>query len=160
MSIFNIQKYVPAFSKAALCFLVWLVSSQVWAHGLEIRLFLDGSRLIGQVVYENGSPWFAESVSVENLSDPSADTQTVTTDSAGGFSIMAAVGNEYLIRASDDTGHVTETRVTLDGSSSESGTVSSEEQGGGIPFYVIASALLLLSIIPAKYLKQRSNNNA
>jgi len=160
MSIIEIEKHVPALAKALLFSLVMLLSGQAWAHGLEIRLFPDANRLIGQVVYEDGSPWFAETVTIENLTDPSAESQTVTTDSAGGFAITGVVGNDYLIRAADDTGHVTEISITLDGSASSAATAASEaqDQGGGIPFYVIAGALLLLSIIPAKYLAHRSGN--
>ena len=55
---------------------------------------------------------------------------------------------------------------TLDGSASTanndatSASAAPDSDDGGIPFYVIAGALLLLSIIPAHYLKQRGTKQA
>ena len=162
MSKIEIEKHLSAISTHLLFVLVLLLPGHAWAHGLEIRLFPDGNRLIGQVVYEDGSPWFAETVTIENLTDTSVEPQTVTTDSAGGFSVTGVLGNDYRIRAADDTGHVTEVSMTLDGtaSSTTAATSLATEPGGGIPFYVIAGALLLLSIIPARYLQRRRGNRA
>ena len=56
--------------------------------------------------------------------------------------------------------------MTLDGSASTanndatSASAAPDSDDGGIPFYVIAGALLLLSIIPAHYLKQRGTKQA
>lgn len=153
-------KHLSHFAKIYFSLLLVTSATQAWAHGLEIRLFPEGDQIIGQVLYEDGSPWFAETVSIQNLTAPETNVMTDTTDSAGGFSVTGVIGHEYLITAADDTGHVTETRVTLDGSATEVTTVTNDEPSSGIPFYVIAGALLLLSIIPARYLKHRSDNSA
>lgn len=160
MSLYKKIKHLSLFAKIYLSLLLVTSATQAWAHGLEIRLFPEGDQIIGQVLYEDGSPWFAETVNIQNLTVPETDVITDITDSAGGFSVTGRIGHEYLITAADDTGHVTEIRVTLDGSGTEATTVVNGEQSGGIPFYVIAGALLLLSIIPARYLKHRSDNIA
>ncbi|GFZ76144.1 hypothetical protein GCM10011403_19060 [Pseudohongiella nitratireducens] len=147
---------------------VLLASVQAWAHGLEIRMSPDGSRIIGQVVYEDGAPWFAETVTIDNLTAPETEQLTLTTDAAGGFSAAGVIGHEYRITARDETGHAVEVLLTLDGSSAsnhaDTGSTpddgAPDSEGGGIPFYVIAGALLLLSIIPAKYLQKKSSRNA
>lgn len=160
MSLHKKRKHSSHFANIYFSLLLMISTTQAWAHGLEIRLFPEGAQIIGQVLYEDGSPWFAQTVSIQNVTSSGTGVLTDITDSAGGFSVTGVIGHEYLITAADATGHITEARVTLDGSATETPAITSDEQGGGIPFYVIAGALLLLSIIPAKYLKHRSENRA
>lgn len=167
MSIIKLARSSSTLARFALSLYVLFGAVQVSAHGLEIRMSPDGDRIIGQVVYEDGAPWFAETVTIENLTAPDNEQLTLTTDAAGGFSAAGTIGHEYRITARDGTGHAVEMQVTLDGSSASNtntGTTStdasSDHESGGIPFYVIAGALLLLSIIPAKYLQKKSSQNA
>ena len=166
MSIIKIASSSSFLARFVLSLYALFGAVQVSAHGLEIRMSPDGNRIIGQVVYEDGSPWFAETVTIDNISTPETAQISLTTDAAGGFSATGVIGNEYRITASDGTGHAVEAIMTLDGSASTanndatSASAAPDSDDGGIPFYVIAGALLLLSIIPARYLKQRGTKQA
>lgn len=133
-----------------MAFVLFLTTAtQVQAHGMEIVLTSNGDQLSGQVIYSNGQPGVGDFINIVNMSDPSLAPLTATTGAEGRFAVTGIVGHEYVITAHGEEGHTVETQTVLG--------AASEFRGIGIPFYVIVGILLLLSILPARYLKARSH---
>jgi hypothetical protein len=125
---------------------------QVLAHGMDLMVSSTGEQISGQVVYSDGRPGAGDFVSIENLTDPQLVPLEATTDADGRFTVIGVMGNRYTITVHGEEGHTVQVQWLLG-----SGVV---EEGSGVPFYLVAGALLLLSIFPARYLSRRSDKPA
>jgi len=120
----------------------------VLAHGMDLVISQDGQQISGQVLYTGGQPGVGDFISIANLTDPQLPALEATTNAEGRFSVTGVVGHQYVATAYGEEGHTVEVPFTL----GEEIVAAGE---GGVPFYVIAGVLLLLSIVPANYLRRR-----
>ncbi len=132
----------------AISLLILAAPASVLAHGMDVLVSQAEDTIRGQVIYSDGRPGVGDYISIENLSDPQLAELSATTDAEGRFAVTGILGHQYSITAHGEEGHTVQTTLTL----GEAGAVG----GGSVPFYVIVGILLLLSIIPARYLARRS----
>ena len=116
---------------------------------MDLVLSQDGQQISGQVIYTGGQPGIGDFISIANVTDPQLAPLEATTNGEGRFTVTGVMGHQYVATAYGEEGHTVEVPFTL----GEPIVVGEE---GGVPFYVIAGVLLLLSIVPANYLRRRS----
>lgn len=128
-------------------------TAHVLAHGMDIELTSAGDQISGTVTYSDGRPGVGDFVSIVNLTDPQRDALEATTDAVGGFAVTGVMGHSYVLTAYGEEGHTVTQEFVL------SDTINYVYEDTGVPFYVIAGILMLLSIFPARYLSRRGQQS-
>lgn len=129
-------------------------TAQVLAHGMDITLESAGDQISGTVTYTNGDPGVGDFVSIANLTSPQLAPLEATTDATGSFAVTGVLGHAYVLTAYGEEGHTVTQEFVL------SDSIDYVYEDTGIPFYVIAGILLLLSIFPARYFSNRGKRSA
>lgn len=150
MNIFRFVQRVRGFAAALALSILALSPATVLAHGMDLVISQDGELISGQVLYTGGQPGIGDFISVANLTDPQLAALEATTNAEGRFTVTGVMGHQYVATAYGEEGHTVEVPFTLGEE-----IVAADE--GGVPFYVIAGVLLLLSIVPATYMRKRQN---
>jgi hypothetical protein len=117
----------------------------------RFEIFVDREFMMGQVRGPDQNPLGNIVLTIEaDSSAPGSPTaERISTDNEGWFVYTGLSNQTYIIRLSDNIAIEGETRVTL-------GTTAPEHDHElHIPFYVYIAILLLLSVIPARQLRQR-----
>jgi hypothetical protein len=117
----------------------------------SFEIFVDRELMMGQVRGPDRNPMSDIELTVEPESPGigALTTEHVNTDAEGWFVYTGALDQTYVIRLTDGTAISGETRVTLGAAAPD------HEHELHIPFYVFIALLLLLSVIPARQLRQR-----
>lgn len=142
--------------------LLMAIASPLLAHGLLVSVEADGNVINGKVYYSDGTPGAGEFIELRDLNraeNGATQEQSTATDAGGKFSFTGILGHQYAVVAHGEEGHVTEMQITL--ASGESGRLidtppaSGGQEGPGLPpAWMIIGGLLLLSLIPALYLRR------
>ena len=137
--------------------LVSLVSLVVHAHGLLVSVKGEGSSIFGTVYYSDGALAVGEFVQLIDTDAPAEPPRTSNADSDGGFRFDdATVGHRYRIIVEGEEGHVTEMELLL--AQGEKARLNDKdgaaEEEGGFPAWQVIGGLLLLSAIPAFFLRK------
>lgn len=120
------------------------------AHEFDLRVrALDGQRLQGQLTYSDGSPSSEHFILVADLTDPGMSEMALQTGADGSFLVPGLAGHRYAISAEGDEGHATTVEIVLAGHTQEQDGTS-----GWPPIYLIIGALMLLSLLPARWLRK------
>ncbi len=130
----------------------WLAAGAALAlaHGMDVKVTSTGDQITGQVLYSDGRPGVGDFVSVANVTSPQLLPLEATTDGDGRFAVTGIPGNQYTVTAHGEEGHTVQVSLVLGG--------NALLEDAGVPFFVIAGALLLLSILPARYLGKASRS--
>lgn len=113
----------------------------------SFEIFVDREFMMGQVRGPDQNPLPNVELTVE--SDSTSVSEHVNTDAEGWFVYTGASDQTYIIRLAESAGISGETRITLGVAAPD------HEHELHIPFYVFIAILLLLSVIPARQLRQR-----
>jgi len=124
------------------------VPAAVLAHGMDVAITQEGQQISGQVLYTGDQPGIGDFISIANLTDPQITPLEATTNAEGRFTVTGVMGHQYVLTAYGEEGHTVDVPFTL-------GEEIASADEGSVPFYVIAGVLLLLSIVPANYLRRR-----
>ncbi len=131
------------------------------AHGLLVQVRGEGSSVTGRVYYSDGAPGAGEFVELRDLTEPARPVVSGATDAEGRFRFAGVPGRQYAVVAHGEEGHTTEMRLTL--ASGERGRLvdapaAESTEGGGFPWppaWMLIGGLLLLSTLPALWLRMR-----
>ena len=140
--------------------LVSLVSLAVHAHGLLVSVKGEGSSIVGTVYYSDGALAVGEFVQLIDTDAPAEPPRTGNADSDGRFRFdNATVGHRYRIIVEGEEGHVTEMELRLaEGEKARLNDADgAAEEEGGFPAWLVIGGLLLLSAIPAFFLRKKKS---
>lgn len=135
-------------------------AAPAFAHGLLVQVRGEASAVTGRVYYSDGAPGAGEFVELRDLTEPARPVLSGATDPQGGFRFPGVPGHAYAVVVHGEEGHTTEMRLTL--ASGERGrlvdTPTPASAEGGFawpPAWMLIGALLLLSTLPALWLRMR-----
>ncbi len=127
-----------------------LLSATALAHELDLQLRIQDSQTIaGALLYSDNSASAGEYIRVTNLSDPTYSEFALQTDDAGKFVFVGVPSHHYAVTALGQEGHQVTAEIVLDKPTAEAAS------GQGVPIYVYIAVFLLLSLIPAYFLRHR-----
>jgi len=148
--------------RSALVLVVWaLVATAASAHGLLVQLRSDGQSVSGTVYFSDGQPGAGEWVQMHDLTSPSAAVKSINAGPDGGFRFPASPGHRYRVSVSGDEGHTVDSEIVAEpaarGRFIERYTAVAATDGGPSlpPAWALIAGLLLLSAVPAWFLKRR-----
>jgi len=141
----NISRLIAVLTLSVLS----LSPASVLAHGMDLVISQEGEQISGQVLYTGGQPGVGDFISIANLTDLQLAALEATTNAEGRFAVTGVMGHQYVATAYGEEKHTVQVPFTLG-----EDIVAAEE--GGVPFYVIVGVRLRLSIVPATYLRRRS----
>ncbi|MFV0476712.1 MAG: hypothetical protein ACK5ME_02625 [Parahaliea sp.] len=110
----------------------------------------SGETLTGQLVYSDGAPADGNYIRVQNLSDSAFSTLALKTNKQGNFQLALTPGHRYAITADGDEGHSITVKINTDTDEHRQ-----NEESRQPPIYLIIASLLLLSLIPAYFLRTK-----
>lgn len=151
-----------------LAFAAAAASVPAFAHGLLMKLDAQGEVISGEVYFSNGQK--AAGVWVELFDDavpgaaPDAALQTVQTGADGAFRVTGETGRTYRVRASGDEGHEIFMTIALEGREARGTMIEEEAEETGeadfeLPAWAVLGGFLLLSLIPAYWLRKRAERS-
>ncbi|GAB3284334.1 carboxypeptidase regulatory-like domain-containing protein [Parahaliea aestuarii] len=125
-----------------------------WGHGMHLQAGTAktevGWVIKGQLSYSDDSAAAGNYIQVENLSRPDFPALALQTREDGSFQLPGLPGDRYRVSAHGDEGHTTETEFVFAPPVAEGG-----QHDDGWPVYVILALLLLASLLPAYWLRER-----
>ena len=125
---------------------LWLASTI--AHEIALQLRVENSNtLVGELRYSDQNDSSGEYIRIANLTDPSYSQVALQTDANGQFRFVGIPHHEYAVTAMGQEGHNTTVNITLVAASNPS-------EESGIPIYLWLAVLLLLSLVPAYFLRR------
>lgn len=148
---------------------LWTVSaSGALAHGLLVSVRGDGETVAGRVYYSNGEPGVGEWVEMQDLTDPAAaPVPGVSVGPDGAFSFAGRPGHSYRVTVTGDEGHQVRSDITLAPDArgrfvedAADAAVGEGGAGGLPPAWMLIGGLLMLSLIPAWWLRRRQAGRA
>ena len=124
-----------------------LVSNVALAQTPQLDLLIDGNLIIGIVNNSSGGAAANAAVTVQEQTQTSANANLIsmTTDTAGVFTVTAEYATEYRLTVNVDGQSVSGTIRTGD---------APEEPFQWPPIYITLAVLGLLSLIPAHFLRR------
>ena len=132
------------------------------AHGFLVSVRGEGTVISGRVYYSDGAPGAGEFVELRDLTDGAQPARSGTTDTAGTFRFDGVAGHRYALIAHGEEGHTTEMEITL--RAGERGRLVDAPAPAGLPWpppaWAVIGAVLLLSTIPALWLRRRGRGEA
>lgn len=140
-----------------------MLSAPTFAHGLLMKLDASGQTISGEVYFSNGQR--AEGVWVELFSQGKTNSalQTIQTDRNGKFSFNGKTGDSYQVRASGEEGHEIVLEITVSEDHATGAMVEQELQQDKawfqIPAWAALGGFLLLSLVPAYWLRTRAKSD-
>ncbi len=118
-----------------------------FAHEMDLHLHVKGPHTIaGKLQYSDKSASAGEFIRVANVTDPSFSEFALQTDKAGEFVFAGVTSHTYAVTALGQEGHTVTVNIKL-------ATAQPGQTTGGIPLYFILTAFLVLSMIPAYFLR-------
>lgn len=137
--------------------LLLMLSGWAAAHGLLVRAESDGPRVTGTVYYTDGTVAADEYIELRRAhdADPALPpTDSTQTDSDGRFILSGNPGEAYHLIAFGEEGHSTTLALTLEaGARARLIDEAAEGDDAGLPAWMVLGGLLLLSLIPAFWLR-------
>ncbi len=153
----------PRTISAVSSLLLWLVAAAASAHGLLVSVRGDGSTVSGTLYYSSGAPAAGEWVEMFDLSVPATPSQGVNAGQDGSFRFEGVEGRRYRIVGSGEEGHSVTSELTLTANSRgqfvEDDAVAEEPGWSTPPAWMVIGGLLLLSIVPAAWLRRRKDRS-
>lgn len=132
-------------------------AAPAFAHGLLVSVRGEGSDIVGRVYYSDGTAGAGEFVELRDLTQPDSAAQSAAADARGAFRFPGVQGRLYAVVAHGEEGHTTEMQLTL--VAGERGRlVEAPSPTAGFrapPAWAVVGGLLLLSAIPALWLRRR-----
>lgn len=126
------------------------VSATALAHELDLQLRIQNSQTIaGALFYSDNSANAGEYIRVTNLSNPTYSEFALQTDDAGQFAFVGVPSHRYAVTALGQEGHQVTAEIVLDN------PIADSASGPGVPIYIYIAAFLLLSLIPAYFLRRK-----
>jgi len=148
----------PRAFAAVLGLMLLLVAAAASAHGLLVSVRGDGATVSGKVYYSNGTPGLGEWVQLIDLSHPAMPPQGVNAGTDGSFRFAGIPGRRYRIVVAGEEGHSVTSELSLtDGARGRFIDKDAPAKQGWTtpPAWLVIGGLLLLSIIPAVWLRRR-----
>jgi hypothetical protein len=139
------------------------LAAPAFAHGLLVSARSDGDTVAGRVYYSDGAPGAGEYVEFRDLTDPARPARTAAADATGGFRFPGVPGHRYAVIAHGEEGHTTELQVELRAGERARLSDAAPADAAGLslpPAWMLIGALLLLSTVPALWLRARRNRPA
>jgi len=127
------------------------------AHGLLMKLDGAETALSGELYYSNGTRAAGEWIEVFGEAKPGIALHTIQTDAEGSFRAVGEPGHVYLVKATGEEGHSVEMRITLAPKARGETIETAAPEEGGLPAWAVIGGILLLSAIPALYLRRRKS---
>lgn len=144
---------------AAALFALLLSAAPAFAHGLLMKLAADGGQIVGELYYSNGQRAAGEWIEVVDLGDPAAPAVTLQTAADGTFRVPGVPGRAYRVTATGEEGHTVAMDLSLTAAAKPKladEPPPAEAGAKGVPAWLLIGGFLLLSILPALWLKRRA----
>lgn len=142
---------------SAVAALVALWSALAGAHGMRLEAQAagtpDGWIIRGQLSYTDQSPAAGNYLRVEQLGANPPPALALQTGDSGHFQLPALAGHRYRVTAQGDEGHATTIEVLV--APTTAPEAEEEKEKDGWPIYLVITALLLASLVPAHFLRRR-----
>ncbi|MDQ3039041.1 MAG: carboxypeptidase-like regulatory domain-containing protein [Pseudomonadota bacterium] len=135
-----------------------LLTASAFAHGLLVKVRGEGNTVSGTVYYSNGTPGAGEWVQLTDLSHPAMPPQGVNAGPDGSFRFVGIQERRYRIVVAGEEGHSVTSELTLtEGARGQFVDDDAPAKRGWTtpPAWLVIGGLLLLSIIPAVWLRRR-----
>ncbi len=138
--------------------LMLLLAAPALAHGLLVKVRGEDNAISGTVYYSNGTPGAGEWVQLTDLTHPTVPPQGINAGPDGSFRFVGVPGRQYRVVVQGDEGHSVTSELTLAAGArgqfvdDDAPTTSSWTTP---PAWLVIGGLLLLSIIPAVWLRRR-----
>ena len=127
-----------------------LISHDALAHDIDLNVqVISPSVMQGALSFSDEGSALGQYIRIENLTDTRISELALQTDEDGRFIVAGIAGHRYRITAEGDEGHTVSVDVDLQLSAPhKSGT-------NWPPLYLMIGALLVLSLIPARWLRKK-----
>lgn len=133
------------------------------AHGLLMKLTAEGPVIVGELYYSNGAKAAGEWIEAVDLAASQAAPITLQTGEDGGFRVRGREGRTYRITATGEEGHTVAMELSLTPRARPKladEPTAAKPEAEAPPAWMLIGGLLLLSIVPALWLKRRAPRNA
>jgi hypothetical protein len=148
--------------RAALALTLAATATVAGAHGLLMRVAGQGREITGELFYSNGQRAGGEWIELFDAQAPDRAVRTVKTDGEGRFALTGEPGHAYQVRATGEEGHAI--TMSIDLSSAARGSMVRDDgdaaDNGGVPAWALVGGALILSAIPAWFLRKRPGADA
>ncbi|MDZ4375990.1 MAG: hypothetical protein U1C74_31815 [Phenylobacterium sp.] len=136
------------------------VATSALAHGLLVSVRADGETVTGKVYYSNGKAGAGEWVEMADLAQPAAKPQGMAAGPEGEFRFSGVEGRRYRVSVIGDEGHRVDSDIELlpkaRGKFVEVDPTPAEPESSAPPAWAVLGGLLLVSLIPALWLRHRA----
>lgn len=138
-------------------------STPAFAHGLLMKVAAQGKEIAGELYFSNGQRAGGVWVELFDAANKTTPVVTVQTRPDGTFRLPGQSGRSYEVRATGEEGHGISVTITLDGNQARGAMIEDQlapaDAPSELPAWAVVGGLLLLSTLPALWLRRRRSRH-